>query len=154
MAELTDMQARFVAALTSTPGFIGNVTKSAVEAGYSEKSAHEIGRQLLEKSHVRDAIDEALRGQITGPLATKAVDILREIINDPTVPLKLRLEAAKTVLDRSGIITPRAAEQKPPGQANDLASMSMEELETFIRQGQISLAQGRAPGADLAVVSG
>ena len=36
-----------------------NATQAAIRAGYSEKSAQDIGAQLLGKTHVRDAIDAA-----------------------------------------------------------------------------------------------
>ena len=85
--------------------------------------------------------------QIGGSLAAKAVDVLRIIIDDPDALPKLKMDAAKTLLDRAGLIAPRASEQKPSGSQTDLTSLSMEELETFIREGQISLAQGREPGA-------
>ncbi len=155
MNDLTEKQAAFVAAFTSEPGCIANATKSAIWAGYSEKSAREIGRQQLVKPHIKAAVDEALRDQITGPLASKAVDVLREIVHDKEAPQKLRLEASRTILDRSGIIAPRAAEQKPLGQERALADLSPAELSAFIRQGQESLARkARDAGDGLSVVSG
>ena len=136
MPDLTDMQADFVAAFTSEPGCIGNATKAALHVGYSAKSAREIGRQQLVKPRIRAAIDEALREQLGGSLASKAVDVLREIIHDESSPQKLRLDAARTVLDRAGIIAPKAMEPTPAGSKADLASMSLEELATFIQQGE------------------
>ena len=154
MQALTEKQSAFITAFTSTPSCIGNASKSAVAAGYSEKSAYEIGRQQLEKPKIKAAVDEALREQIGGSLAAKAVDFLRIIIDDPDALPKLKMDAAKTLLDRAGLIAPRAAEQKPSGSQTDLTSLSMEELEAFILQGQASLSQGREPGANLSVVNG
>ena len=154
MAELTDMQARFVDFYVSDPASLGDHAKAAELAGYAPQSARVQGCQLLKKRHVKVAVDEALRDQISGPLASKAVDVLREIVHDKDATQKIRLEASRTILDRSGIIAPRAAEQKPSGSQTDLTSLSMEELEEFILQGQKSLSQGREPGANLSVVNG
>ena len=50
--ELTDMQRAFVVAFTSMAGCIGHARKAAERAGYSKKSAAELGRQLLTLPHV------------------------------------------------------------------------------------------------------
>jgi phage terminase small subunit len=135
MRELTDQQAGFVAAFTSDPGAIGNASEAARRAGYSTTSAREIGRQLLDKPHVRAAIDDANRAQISGKLATKAVEVLEGILNDEQAPPKLRLDAAKTVLDRAGFIAPKAEERQPEGSARKpINSMSKAELEQFVAE--------------------
>ena len=58
MAErkLTDKQAKFVEEYIKSL----NATKSAIKAGYSEKRASEIGYQLLQKTTVSAAIEEAI----------------------------------------------------------------------------------------------
>ena len=155
MSELTEKQAAFVVAFTSEPGCVANATKAALHVGYSEKSAREIGRQQLEKPKIKAAIYEANRAMLGGSLASKAIDVLREIIHDKEAPQKLRLDAAKTVLDRAGLSALKAAEQTPPGQEKDLASLSLEELETFIRQGRMHLArEAQGAGGGLSLVSG
>jgi hypothetical protein len=103
--QLTAQQGEFVLHFTSMPGCIGNATASARAAGYSDRSAAELGRQLLEKPHVRAAVDEALRRQISGPAAAKAAALLERVVDDETAPLRLRLDAARTILDRAGIVT-------------------------------------------------
>src|SRR5438309_741957 len=70
---LTEQQQRFVTAFTIDPGAIGNASEAARRAGYSEHSAREIGRQLLDKPHVQVAIREANQRQISGQMATKAI---------------------------------------------------------------------------------
>lgn len=133
MRELTEQQAGFVAAFTSETGAIGNASEAARRAGYSVTSAREIGRQLLDKPHVRAAIDDANRAQISGKLATKAVEVLEGILNDEQAAPKLRLDAAKTVLDRAGFIAPKAKERPPEGSARkSINSMSVAELEAFV----------------------
>lgn len=132
--ELTDQQGRFVVAFTSEHGAIGNVTEAARRAGYSDKSAHEIGRQLLAKPHIRAAIDDAHRQQIGGALAAKAVGVLDAILSDPEASMKLKLDAAKTVLDRAGHIAPKAADPDRPAEHKPLAEMTMVELQAHLAE--------------------
>ena len=133
MRDLTEQQSEFVIAFTSTPGAIGNASEAARRARYSEKSARDIGQQLLAKPHVRAAIEEANRAQISGSLASKAVDVLRSIIEDEAAPLKIRLDAAKTVLDRSGHIAPKAREPSDPGNVKlGLGDLSAQKLQGYI----------------------
>lgn len=128
---LTEKQQLFVLHFTSTPGAIGNASEAARRAGYSEKSAGEIGRQLLDKPHVMAAIEDANRRQISSTAATKATDLLVSFVEDETVSARVRLEAAKTILDRAGYIPPKAAapaedEHKP------MSEMTLEELDAII----------------------
>lgn len=141
--ELTDQQRAFVHHFTSTPGAIGNASAAARMAGYSEKCDAEMGRQLLQKPHVRKAIDEANRRSISGTLATKAVCLLERVIDDEGAPIKVRVEAAKTILDRAGIVPPSVAERTEAQGGKLLSEMTMEELEAFIRARQVVSAQQR-----------
>lgn len=134
--ELTEQQQRFVIAFTSEPGCIGNASKSAAHAGYAEQYARDIGHQLLNKPHVAAAIEAAQRRQISGPHAAKAVEVLQRILADSDAPLKLQLDAAKTVLDRAGFVA-RAQEAEAPGKARGRADdMAVEELEAYVREGK------------------
>src|SRR6476646_5829121 len=102
MVTLSDQQREFVTAFTSVPGAIGNASEAARRARYSVHSAREIGRQLLDKPHVQEAIREANQRLISGQIATKAVALLERVIDDESAPIKVRVEAAKTILDRGG----------------------------------------------------
>ncbi|HYF09465.1 MAG TPA: terminase small subunit [Acetobacteraceae bacterium] len=132
---LTEPQAAFVLRFTSDPACIGNASAAARAAGYSERNAGEIGRQLLDKPHVRAAIDEAMRRQISGPMAAKASALLARVVDDETAPLKVRVEAAKTILDRAGIVPPTAFERAAEAvrKASDgkaIGEMTIEEIRT------------------------
>lgn len=145
MRPLTDMQARFVLEFTSGPGSIGNASESARRAGYSEKSAAEQGRQLLEKPHIIAAIDDALRVSISSNLAAKAVAVLETVLDDEEAHPKLRVEAAKTILDRAGFIAPKASEPEAPFDGKPLHEMTITELQEFIDRGEAQRAvRGRA----------
>jgi phage terminase small subunit len=113
MRDLTPQQTEFVVHYTSTPEAIGNAAEAARRAGYSEASAREIGRQLLDKPHVRAAVDEANRRAVSGRLTTKAVALLERVIEDEAAPLKTRVDAAKAVLDRAGWTAGRTGPELP-----------------------------------------
>ncbi|MCB1884748.1 MAG: terminase small subunit [Geminicoccaceae bacterium] len=130
MPDLTEQQRRFVLAYASGEGAIGNAAEAARRAGYSEKSAAEIGRQLLEKPHVKKAVDEAFKRQIGGGLAARAVGVLARILDDEAAPLKVRLDAAKTVLDRAGHGARPALADAP--EADPLDGLSVAELQAML----------------------
>lgn len=138
MTELTEMQRAFVVHFTTTPEAIGNASEAARRAGYSPATAKEQGRQLLAKPHVADAIDAANRAQISGTLATKATALLERIVDNEDAPLRVRLDAAKTILDRGGIIAPRAPEPVISG-PKPLEAMTAAELEEFILRTEAEL---------------
>lgn len=141
---LTDMQRRFVLEFTSGEGAIGNATQAARRAGYSEKSAHEIGRQTLDKPHVRAAIDDALRAQISGPMAAKATAYLERAIDDERLPARVRLDAAKTILDRGGLVPARSNEEAQASRLRKpLSEMTVDELDALIAEGEARMAGTR-----------
>lgn len=131
MLELTEKQLAFVRHITSTGDAVGNASKAARLAGYSEASSKEMGYQLLHKPHVRAAIFDANQAMISGELASKAVEVLQGIIEDENAPQKLRLDAAKTILDRAGVIPPKAPD------APDIADKGLEELSVQELQQQL-----------------
>lgn len=146
--KLTEMQQLFVLHFTATQGAIGNASEAARRAGYSEKTAGEQGRQLLEKPHVYAAITEANRRQISGSMATKAAALLERLVDDEAVSSRVRLEAAKTILDRAGYVAPKAPpedeEEKP------LEALSIDELERLVAKRAAALREVTpAPEADL-----
>lgn len=143
---VTDQQGAFVNHFTSTPGAIGNASAAARLAGYSEKHSAEMGRQLLGKAHVRKAIDDANRQSISGTIATKAVALLERVIDDESAPLKVRVEAAKTILDRAGIVPPSVTERDRAGNEHKkpLSEMTIDELDIFIRASQVVISTQRS----------
>lgn len=108
MRELTEQQAAFVAAYVAGGG---NATEAVKAAGYSQTSARQIGSTLLGKPHVAEAIRREQQRVIESELASKAVGVLRQLINDETASHKVRLDTAKTILDRAGHIAPKAEDR-------------------------------------------
>jgi phage terminase small subunit len=131
MRVLTEQQLCFVVEYTSGEGAIGNASEAARRAGYSPRSAAEIARQLLDKPHVRAAVDTAIKEQFGGRLAVKAVAVLEGLLDNPKVSDKVRLDTAKAVLDRAGIVA-RPAPAAPA--ENPLDAMSIEELQAMLAQ--------------------
>lgn len=107
---LTDKKRKFVAALQS--GLVG--AKAAIAAGYSEKGASQAACRLMKdpdviaalarKEHVEQAKAEAkAQGKaISLPDLSKLYsdpqDFLKAVMNDAGEDLKLRVEAAKTLM--------------------------------------------------------
>lgn len=147
MRSLSEMQRAFVAAYTSEPDAISNASAAARLAGRSGKNAHEIGRQLLEKPHIVTAIREAFRTQINVSLAGQAMTVLSQLLRDETAPKKIRLEAAKTILDRAGY----AARQAQPDEGmRPLKELSIEELKSLLGETMRENAEAAMPVLDLA----
>jgi hypothetical protein len=108
---LTAMQRAFVTEYTSGQGCVGNGTEAARRAGYTAKYPSECARQLLQKPHIREAIERENREAISGRISTKAVALLERTIDDESAPLKIRVQASLGVLDRGGYTPPSAFEK-------------------------------------------
>lgn len=123
---LNEQQAAFVHAYVSEPETAGNATKSAIAAGYSEASARTIAQGLLAKAHVKTAIRSALLGRLSGSMTVLAVGVLEELARDTSVAAKVRLDAAKAILDRAGLDARPGADSRN-GEASDVAKHSAAE---------------------------
>lgn len=102
----------------------GNATKAAREAGYSANSSRQIGSHLLAKSHVQAAIREAQFRALNGPLASKALAVLEtalDLANE--VPWGVRVDAARTVLDRAGLVLTEQPQKQPDAAAHNLSAL-------------------------------
>lgn len=98
---LTAQQSEFVKYYVSTGG---NGAEAARLAGYSPESARKIAYQLMDKPHVQQAIREEQQGVISGRLASKSIAVLEAVLDDPEAPLRIKVDAAKTILDRAGLV--------------------------------------------------
>lgn len=141
---LTDMQAAFVVAFTTVPNAIGNAAASARLAGYSENSAKELGRRLVDLPHVQAAIREANQQQISGQMATKAIALLGRVIEDESVPMKTRVDAARTILDRAGYsaLPPAAPKRLTDKTMSEMTADELRETMRLARAEMDKAAQG------------
>ena len=140
LRELTEKQAAFVREYVSNGG---NATKAAQSAGYSAKAARITGYGLLKIPHVLAAVRLEQVQKLGGRLSTLALDTLEQLMTDKQVSGAVRLEAAKTVLDRAGMPS-RAAPQAPgEGAPKALTDMTVDELDVFIQQGSAAISKMR-----------
>lgn len=98
---------------------LGNATEAAKKAGYSEKTAHEIGRQNLRKLEIRNFLDELANQDKKEVASAQEVlefftDMMRSAKKD-----KDRIKAAENLakrmgLDRAASDTASTEEKYPP----------------------------------------
>lgn len=104
MEQLTERQRRFAWEYWD----LGNATRSAINAGYSEKTAHVQGPRLLKNVRIQELIkeyreeSEALLRQQFSKDAVEARKVMYNMMADDDVPENVRLSAAKDFLDRAG----------------------------------------------------
>ena len=92
---LTEKQSAFVKEYALT----GNATRAAVKAGYSEKTAHAKGHTLRHQLQIQieDETRRLMQQAVPGALA-QIVDLAASATSE-----QVRLQAAKDILDRSGL---------------------------------------------------
>jgi phage terminase small subunit len=105
---LTDHQQRFAAEYAANGG---KGTAAAKAAGYSERSAHEIARQLLQKDEVQHAIYRQLM-KLKHRSGAVGLDALLRIATDEKASASARVSAARTLCEHAGLL----------GSAKDLAA--------------------------------
>tara|TARA_R100000963_G_scaffold9016_1_gene5929 strand:+ start:911 stop:1351 length:441 start_codon:yes stop_codon:yes gene_type:complete len=93
---LTERQILFIESFTGQCG--GNATRSAIKAGYSDKTAKQQGYQL--KKQLSLEIEEKNRELLNNNVPL-AITTLRALIEDSKVSASVRLGAINSVLDRN-----------------------------------------------------
>ena len=83
---------------------LNNVAEAARLAGYSEKSARSIGREVLGRGVVQLSIEKKIRS-LQLPRAAKAARIVEQLA-DTARSEYVKLEAAKDMQDRAGLKAP------------------------------------------------
>lgn len=132
----TDLQAAFV------DNFVAggmNATRAAVAAGYSERSAKVTAHNLLKKPHVQDAIRAEQRRVLQSDLATLALGVLRKVLEDEDAPVGARVDAAKTVLDRAGLVAQRVASDEQVDMP--ISQLSQDSLSRIILKGEARILE-------------
>ena len=101
MRALTVLQRRFVLILV---GCANNATEAARLAGYSgdNDTLAKTATRLRHTPAVQDAIDEEARKSLYGAKLL-AVQVLRDVLEDPTEKTHYRLKAVAMVLNRVGM---------------------------------------------------
>jgi len=96
----TELQERF-AVEYATNG--GNATQAAISAGYSKKSASDLGRRTLALPHVQQRIQRELVNLRTRSGAV-GLDAMVRIASDNTVPAAARVSAARALMEHAGLL--------------------------------------------------
>lgn len=99
-APMTEMQGRFALAFARNGG---DATKAAIEAGYSEKSASDLGRRALELPHVQDLIMVELTRQRSRAGAV-GLNALIEVAQSDKAPAAAKVAAGRTLIEFAGLV--------------------------------------------------
>lgn len=100
---LTPMQSAFAVALVENGG---NASAAARDAGYAETSARVLAHRLLKHEGVQRMVRDEQWRLVNGSLASASLNVLRQALDmsNQSVPWSARIEAAKTLLDRGGLV--------------------------------------------------
>lgn len=134
---LTEQQRIFVREFAKS----GDKVTAAVEAGYSKHGIHNTTSDLLRLPVVVRAIqiETAKRLAAAAPVALRVIE---RLVSDEATHPKIRLDAAKTILDRAGYIGPKAREADKSGD-QPLHELSTDELRALAGRLEAEIA-GRA----------
>ena len=105
--DLTEMQAAFVRHVSA--GL--EPSQAVTQAGYGTSNVYSRAHELLRSPHILAAIHTEVRRRLVAG-APIALAVIERLVRDDTTPPKIRLDAAKTLLDRAGHIAPRAIVDK------------------------------------------
>lgn len=130
MNTLSTLQSNFIQSIVYD-GVSGS--EAARRAGYSHASARQTASQLLAAPHMQAAIRNEQYKHLNGTLASKAIKTLETIMDDPNSPAGARVDCAKTILDRAGLIAPKSLAVSPFDN-KPVHEMNKSELEVFIEK--------------------
>lgn len=148
--EILDQQRAFAEAYVLSGG---SAAAAAREAGYSLGGSRQSASRLLTLPHVQAEIRRQQTVVLRGRLASKALSVLEGILDDASAPPGVRVDAAKTILDRAGLSAARTPDVLD---ADDvpLESLTIAELERIAGHLNAALTEARTlPGQVLRVAS-
>ena len=128
MKDTTELQNKFIYHIVYD-GVSG--TEAARRAGYSFSSARQYSSTLLATPHIQAAIRNEQYKYLNGTLVSKAIKTLESIMDDENAPAGARVDCAKTLLDRAGIIAPKSVLMSPFSET-PVHEMTVQQLETMI----------------------
>ena len=108
-------------------------------AGYSEKVRPATATTPAIISEIRARTGQQLQG-----LAPRALEVVAQLLEHGQTE-RIRLEAAKTILDRSGFIAPKASDGAE-NREKDLHMMSRQELEERAKRLALEISDRSRPG--------
>lgn len=141
--QLTDMQAAFVRHLADC----GDPGTAAAKAGSNRYEPSKTAAEMLRVPHVLAALQIEVRRKLAAG-APMALKVITDLACDTTLSPKVRLDAAKILLERAGHVAPRAAAEKPADQP--LHEMSTDQLRELAGRLEDEIA-GRAKDVSSAI---
>ena len=132
LTHLSDRQRVFV--LLKSQGF--SDADAFKGAGYQNSAVPANTVAVATHPKVLAAIEATVGGQIRAGAAA-AIAYINKVVNDETLAPKLRVEAAKTILDRAGYLPPTRDER---GQGDTLSEMTPDQLRAFINDAERKLS--------------
>lgn len=93
---------------------------------------------------------QAINDRLSLSLAPKAVAALDSIVSDTKINPKIRVDAARVILDRAGHAAGDAAKAKPLGERG-VEEYTIEELQKLVRDGEIRVQEEKAKRAAAAL---
>jgi hypothetical protein len=116
--------------------------EAARRQGYG--NPHKAAKDFVARPDVLLAIKRDSIGQLVGEGVPLAIATLFEILKNNDAPARVRVDAAKTVLDRAGLVAARPAVPEKAGE-KALAEMSPSELRALISRLENEVAERAAP---------
>jgi len=101
-APMTEMQERFAAEYAMNGG---DSTAAAIAAGYSEKSAGDMGRRTLAFPHVEAAVLKELI-KLRSRSAAIGLNAMIQIAVNERAPAAARVSAARSLMEHAGLLGP------------------------------------------------
>lgn len=126
----------------------GNATQAAIAAGYAPVSARQTASRLLRTPHVQEAIRRAQAHVLRSRLASKALGVLEKVLDDDQAPAGVRVDAAKTVLDRAGLSAARTPDTVPDDDQAP-SEMSLAELDVVANRLRLAMRMARGEVIDV-----
>jgi hypothetical protein len=136
---LSTKQEALVEALFSSDGII----LAAKAAGYADSS--HVRRMVRHSPVLRAAIEQELRHRLQTEGAPVAYALLVEVVRnkDSKFGERVRVDAARTLLDRAGFLPPKQPDRQPA--EKDLNEMSTAELLAIIEKHEAELGDRATP---------
>jgi hypothetical protein len=101
MSTVTELQARFAIAFANNGG---KATEAAIEAGYSEKSAKDLGRRAFETPHVQELIMLELN-RLRSRAGAVGLAAVVEVAQSDKAPAAAKVSAGRTLMEFAGMLS-------------------------------------------------
>lgn len=151
---LTARQRAFVQAFVFGKA-AGNISAAARAAGYSGKSAPQIGAASMKLPAVSAAIDAELRLALSSRLSARAIGFLSSVLDDADASDKLKADVSLKLVEFSGLAA-RAVKEKGKETGLEggqrLQDMSRADLEALVRNGAAVLKAAAALPSESSVI--